>query len=74
MRPLYALPLALTLGAFAFALPASAQTPMAAPPVPVYTPAPAPLTAPPLSQLTIPVPPAASCGWRWMLARKTSWA
>ena len=50
MRPLHALPLALTLGAFALARPASAQTPMPAP-VPVYTPAPL------LSQLTIPVPP-----------------
>ena len=50
MRPLHALPLALTLGVFTFAPPASAQTPMPAP-VPVYTP------APPLSQLVIPVPP-----------------
>ena len=62
MRPLHALPLALplalTLGALSFAHPALAQTPMAAP-VPVYTPAPtyAPVTAPPLSQLAIPVPP-----------------
>lgn len=56
MRSLHALPLALTLGAFAFAHPASAQTPMAAP-VPVYVPAPAPIAAPPLSQLAIPVPP-----------------
>lgn len=56
MRPLHALPLALTLGAFAFAHPASAQTPMPAP-VPVYTPAPVYTSAPALSQLTIPVPP-----------------
>lgn len=57
MRPLHVLPLALTLGVFAFAHPALAQTPPMAAPVPVYRPAPAPMTAPPLSQLTIPAPP-----------------
>ena len=51
---------ALTLGAAFLASPASAQTPMVAP-APTYTPTPTPLyspvTAPPLSQLSIPVPP-----------------
>lgn len=59
MRPLLALPLALTLGAFAFAHPASAQTPPTTAPPQAYSPVipavPARVVA--LSQLTIPAPP-----------------
>ncbi len=59
MRSLFALPLALTLGAFAFAPPASAQTPPTAAPPQTYSPVipavPARVLA--LSQLSIPVPP-----------------